>query len=83
MQVKPDKASLKLMLFYEQVTVDSPVVGVIQLLQDVKIKVFANLTTPWIIAHSPRPKNDIMALSKCWIDHLKGLFLSFQKIIKF
>ncbi len=51
-----------------------------------EIKVFANLAVPWIIAHGPRPKNDKLGPQmKFWIEtyRLKGIFLSFQKIIKF
>ena len=52
-----------------------------------EIKVFANLAVPWII-YSPWSKAEkwqIMAPMKIWIEahHLKGFFLSFQKIIKF
>ncbi len=45
------------------------------------IKLFANLATPWIIAHGPRLKNDKL-WSQILTHHLKGFFLSFQKIIK-
>ncbi len=50
-----------------------------------EIKVFPDLAIPWIIAHGPRPKNDKLGPpTKFWIAtrHLKGLFLSFPKIMK-
>ncbi len=51
------------------------------------IKIFANLAIPWII-NSPWSKAEkwqIRAPKKIWIatHHFKGLFLSFQKILKF